>query len=46
MEELQLTPDQYVHSTPLREWARFNKNSKYVPETLLAAWGFGVDSSF
>ena len=46
VDELQLTPDQYVHSTRLREWARFNKNSKYVPETLLAAWGFVVDSSF
>ena len=46
VEELQLTPDQYVHSTRLREWARFNKNSKYVPETLLAAWGFVVDSSY
>jgi hypothetical protein len=46
VEELKLTPDQYVHSAQLREWARFNKNSKFVPETLLAAWGFVVDSSF
>jgi hypothetical protein len=46
VEELKLTPDQYVHSAQLREWARLNKNSKFVPETLLAAWGFVVDSSF
>lgn len=44
-EEFRLTPDQYVHSARLQEWARSNKNSKYVPEALLEAWGFEVDSS-
>lgn len=27
-----LAPDQYLSSSRLREWARLNKNSKYVPE--------------
>ena len=45
VEELSLSPDQYVDSARLREWARSNKNSKYVPEALLRAWGFDVDSS-
>jgi hypothetical protein len=43
VKELKLQPDQYVHSTCLREWARRNKNSKFVPESLLQAWGFGRD---
>jgi hypothetical protein len=41
--ELKLRPDQYVHSTRLREWARRNKNSKFIPESLLQAWGFEAD---
>jgi hypothetical protein len=40
VKEFKLTPDQYVRSTRLREWARRNKNSKYIPEALLEAWGF------
>jgi hypothetical protein len=40
-----LQPDQYIRSTQLREWARQNKNSKFVPEPLLEAWGFVVESS-
>ena len=44
VKEFGLTPDQYVRSARLREWARSNKNSKYVPEALLEAWGFEVDS--
>lgn len=43
VEEFKLTPDQYVRSVRLREWARANKNSKYIPEALLEAWGFDVD---
>jgi hypothetical protein len=39
-----LQPDQYIRSTRLREWARMNKNSKYIPESLLEAWGFDVES--
>jgi hypothetical protein len=37
VEEFRLTPEQFVDSVRLREWARSNKNSKYVPETLLEA---------
>jgi predicted metal-binding protein len=28
-----------------REWARRNKNSKYIPEALLEAWGFEIESA-
>ena len=38
-------PDQYLRSTRLREWARRNKNSKYIPEALLEAWGFEIEST-
>jgi hypothetical protein len=38
VEEFELTPDQFVQSAQLREWARKNKNSRYIPETLLEAW--------
>jgi len=43
VKKLKLRPDQYVHSTPLREWARQNRNSKFIPESLLQAWGFETD---
>src|SRR5665213_2668928 len=32
VKEFKLTPDQYIRSTRLREWARRNKNSKYIAE--------------
>ncbi len=38
--EFDLQPDQYICSTRLRDWACRNKNSKYIPERLLEAWGF------
>jgi len=41
--EFNLTPDEYIRSTRLRAWAHSNKNSKYIPETLLKAWGFEPD---
>jgi hypothetical protein len=43
--EFSLQPDQYIKSTRLREWAQRNKNSKFIPEPLLEAWGFEVESS-
>ena len=43
--EFKLQPDQYIRSTRLREWARHNKNSKYIPEPLLEAWGFEIEST-
>jgi hypothetical protein len=38
-----LRPEEYVRSTRLREWADRNKNSKYIPEPLLEAWGFEIE---
>jgi hypothetical protein len=43
--KLNLQPDQYIRSTHLREWARHNKNSTFIPESLLQAWGFEVSST-
>jgi hypothetical protein len=43
--EFKLQPEQYVRSTRLREWARHNKNSKFIPEALLEAWGFEVEKT-
>jgi hypothetical protein len=45
VQEFKLSPDQYIRSTRLREWARRNKNSKYIPEALLEAWGFEIESA-
>jgi len=44
-EGIQLEPINYLRSTRLREWARRNKNSKYIPEPLLEAWGFEIEST-
>jgi hypothetical protein len=44
--EFNLRPDQYVSSVRLREWARSNKNSRYIPEPLLKSWGFGIEATF
>ncbi len=41
--EFNLQPSQYIHSTRLREWARRNRKSKYIPEALLEAWGFEIE---
>lgn len=43
--ELGLTPDQYFRSEELRAWAAANKNTRYVPETLLKAWRLVPNSS-
>jgi hypothetical protein len=45
VKEFKLQPDQFIRSTRLREWARKNKNSKYIPEPLLEAWGFEIEST-
>jgi hypothetical protein len=39
VKKLGLIPDQYLESTRLKEWARHNMNSKYIPEDLLKGWG-------
>ena len=41
--KLRLKPSDYVTSVPLREWAIRNRNSNFVPETLLKAWGLDGD---
>lgn len=38
-----LRPEEYIHSTRLREWASRNKDSKYIPEALLKAWGLEIE---
>ena len=43
--EHKLAPDDYLQSSQLREWARRNRNSKYIPEPLLEAWGFEIEAS-
>jgi hypothetical protein len=43
-DEFKLSPDQYLQSSQLREWARRNKNSKFIPEPLLEAWGFEIEA--
>lgn len=43
--ELGLSPDQYLGSQELREWTAAHKNTRYVPEPLLQAWGFDPDFS-
>ena len=37
-----LKPDEYVNSKHLRKWAQQNRHSKYIPESLLKAWGLDV----
>jgi hypothetical protein len=37
--EYKLSPDQYLRSTRLREWARRNKNSKYHSGTTFGSLG-------
>ncbi len=38
-----LAPKDYIGSEHLREWAEQNRNSRYIPESLLRAWGFSVN---
>jgi hypothetical protein len=40
---LGLSVQEFEGSTPLKEWARRNKDHKYVPLELLQAWGFSVN---
>jgi len=39
---LKLKPHQYVTSEELRAWVVRNSHSRYVPESLLRAWGVKV----
>ncbi|PYY14016.1 MAG: hypothetical protein DMG60_20815 [Acidobacteria bacterium] len=38
--KLGLSPDDFVGSAVLKEWARKNKDQRFVPSDLLQAWGF------
>ena len=44
VEELKLSPSEYVSSPRLREWVSQNKDQKYVPSELLKAFGFQVST--
>lgn len=41
--QLHLSPERYSTSAELKEWARKNKDHKYLPSQLLELWGFEVD---
>ena len=43
VKKLDLSPEEYASSAPLKEWARRNMDEKYVPSDLLKAWGFEKD---
>jgi len=45
VENLGLSPEQYLASSALKEWVRLNKDEKYVPPHLLEAWGFSEDEA-
>jgi len=36
---LKLSEEEYLSSVPLKEWAQKHKDSKYIPQDLLKAWG-------
>ncbi len=40
--QLNLSEKEYRSSTPLKAWAQKHKDSKYVPQDLLEAWGMGT----
>jgi hypothetical protein len=40
---LKLSEKEYRSSIPLKKWAQKNKDSKYVPQELLEAWGVEVN---
>lgn len=42
VKKLRLSPAEYEGSIHLKEWARKNKDQKYVPSNLLEAWGLEV----
>lgn len=44
VEELGLSPSEYLTSAMLRDWVSRNKDQRYVPSELLKAFGFEVSS--
>jgi hypothetical protein len=45
VERLRLQPHEYIGSGELREWVEANKDSRFVPERLLKAWGLSLRGS-
>jgi hypothetical protein len=43
VQRLKLSEKDYRSSAPLKEWAQKHKDSKYVPQDLLEAWGIVVN---
>jgi len=44
VEDLNLSPSDYLTSSELRDWVFRNKDDKYVPSDLLKAFGFEVNT--
>jgi hypothetical protein len=42
--EYKLARDEYLQLSQLREWARRSRNSRFIPEALLKAWGFEIEA--
>ena len=42
VKKLRLSPADCEGSVQLKEWARKNKDQKYIPDDLLTIWGFEV----
>ena len=42
VKKLRLSPTECESSIQLQDWARNNKDQKYVPSSLLQAWGVEV----
>jgi hypothetical protein len=45
VDRLRLKPNDYINSDELREWAEANKDTRFVPEPLLKAWGLSLRGS-
>jgi hypothetical protein len=43
VKRLKLAEKEYRNSIPLKEWAQKHKDSKYVPQELLEAWGMEAE---
>ncbi|HEV3037043.1 MAG TPA: hypothetical protein VHA33_04580 [Candidatus Angelobacter sp.] len=46
VKKLKLSPAEYEHSALLKDWVQKNKDHKYVPSSLLQAWGIEVRGEF
>ena len=46
VKKLHLAPEQWPRSKKLAEWCRVNRNHRYIPESLLDAFGIHMDVTF